>query len=132
MFESDLHANVCNYLRLMWPGVVFWSDGSGNNLSPVQAARNTALRSSRGIPDLLILAKRGPYGACALELKTEKNTPYLKSGKLSTDAHVQEQAEVLQALMNVGYFATFGVGFDDCVAKIEWYFSNEKPPTWGG
>lgn len=122
--EAQLHEQVCAFIRLTWPQVIFWSDGSGNNLSRVQAARNTLLRSSAGIPDLFVAAPRGRYHGCFLELKRADKSPYLKTtGKLSTEPHIQQQAQVLQALADAGYWANFCVGYDEAVRLLRWYMN---------
>jgi hypothetical protein len=56
-----------------------------------------------------------------LEIKTETESPYKKDGTLKKDVHLEEQYKVLEALSKEGYFATFGVGIEDCIKKIDWY-----------
>lgn len=122
--EQDLHRAATQFIRLNWPHAIFNSDGAGNNLSPAQAAINASLRSGRGFPDVQLLVPCGPYHGAFWELKRPGSSPYLRDGSLSTNPHVQEQAEVLQQLMNLGYYANFAVGIDDFIEQITWYMAH--------
>ena len=86
-----------------------------------QAVKAKKMRSSRGLPDLMIFAVRGKYSGMFLELKKEGNSPYLKNGELSKSQHIQEQNEVLESLRNEGYYAEFAVGFEDAINQINNY-----------
>lgn len=121
--EIVVHQMVAQHLRAFYPDVIFNSSGDGNNLSKTQAGINKMLRSSAGYPDLVLLEPRGRYFGAFWELKRVSTTPYLKNGNLSTGAHVQAQAEVLQRLVGKGYYANFGVGADDAISQIDWYMS---------
>ena len=52
--EYKLHAAICKYITVQYPKVIYFSDGSGNNLSKTQAGMSKMLRSDRGIPDLFL------------------------------------------------------------------------------
>jgi hypothetical protein len=126
--EQNLQRQVCQYLRLQYPSIIFRSDyASGLQLTMNQAAIHKSLQSSRSWPDLFIYKSSRGFHGLALELKREGTTIYLtrgeRKGKLSTDAHIQEQALMLQTLNKLGYFARFGVGFDQCRKIIDWYLN---------
>lgn len=127
--ESIVHRQVCDWIRLIHPNVLFWSDGSGNFLTRTQAGMAKMLRSSGGVPDLFIALPRGKYHGCFIELKRESAAVYLKTGVLSTNPHIQQQAEVLQSLTNAGYYANFGLGYEDTVRQLSWYFKLPGQPT---
>ena len=121
--ESQLHLAVCQYIKQTYPDVIFTSESSGLRVSIHQAKILKRLRSGDGLPDIIILQPKGEYKGLCLELKTVKATPYLKSGKLSKRTHIQKQAEVLQRLLKLGYYADFTVGFKDTVWKIDNYMN---------
>lgn len=124
--ELEVHQQAAEFIQAKWPRAIFWSDGSGNNLSPVQAAIASDLRSAKGVPDFHLLVPRGPYHGAFWELKRPDSSPYLKDGKLSTAEHVQDQAEMLQALMYAGYYAQFAVGIEDFMKQATWYMTQQK------
>jgi hypothetical protein len=135
--EESLQRQICRYLKLQYPSIIFRSDyASGLQLTMNQAAVHKSLQSSRSWPDLFIykhaerILKDGSkrhYCGLALELKKEGTVIYLKRGSrkglLTADAHIQEQAMMLRELNNLGYFARFGVGFDQCQRIIDWYLN---------
>lgn len=132
--EESIQLQVCSYLRLQYPNVIFRSDyASGLMLTINQARTHKRLQSSRSFPDLFIYEARRGFHGLALELKKDGTAVILKigprKGKLSSDPHIQEQAEMLQRLANGGYYAEFAVGFDEAVAKIDWYFGNDNQPS---
>jgi hypothetical protein len=101
-----------------------------------QAAIHKCLQSSRSWPDLFIYkhtdhtlkdGSKRHYCGLALELKKEGIVIYLKRGSrkglLTSDVHIQEQALMLQELNNLGYFARFGVRFDQCRHIVDWYLN---------
>lgn len=125
--EAGVHRQVCDYLRYTYPEVIFISDvGSGVKLTMGQAIKAKALRSRRGVPDLFVAEPRGAYHGLFIELKKEGATVYLKGGKLSTNSHIQEQAQMLQDLINRGYRACFAVGYKEATWVIDQYLKFPK------
>ncbi len=132
--EEELHDAVLEYLRARYPWL--WrsvhSDLSGFRLGIKAQARLGRLKQSRGFPDILILFSRGGYSGLALELKKQGARVWLKSGELSSDIHIREQAEWLGRFRGSGFFATFVIGFADARAKIDRYIqgslAREKGP----
>lgn len=125
--EEALHNAVCDYLRAQYPNTVFTSDQSG--LKAVGRTRLRLLRTrnpQRGIPDLLILHARPPYGGCALELKADGIKVLRKDGTPSKDKHITEQRKVLAQLRASGWYAEFAIGFDDAKQQIDRYFQNSS------
>jgi hypothetical protein len=115
--EESLQRQVCRYLRLQYPNIIFRSDyASGLQLTMNQAAIHKSLQSGRSWPDLFIYKPSRGYSGLALEIKRENNVIYLKrglrKGLLTSDPHIQEQALMLRELNDLGYFARFGIGFD--------------------
>jgi hypothetical protein len=126
--EKTLHRHVCEYLKYAYPGIIFNSDLSGSTkLTMGQAVALKKLRSGRGFPDLMILEPRGKHHGLFIEIKTE-DTKLFKARTLNPDGsvafttdHIKEQAEMIQKLSDRGYFASFGIGFDDIKNIIDSY-----------
>ena len=122
--ENDVHQQVCDYVRLQYPGVIFHTDfAAGARMTKGQAVRNKALQSGRGWPDIFFPEPRNGYYGLFLELKKEDVRVYLLNGSLSVDKHIREQAAMLDSLTRHGYCAKFAIGFDHAKAFIDAYFS---------
>jgi len=128
MTERDTHLAICTYIRLQYPLVIFTSDLSGQNTSKMQSVLNKKLRSSRGIPDLLIFKpkKDGKYiwHGLFIELKKDGEKLYKKDGSFKTE-HIKEQFEMKGKLLNLGYCSNFATGFDKAQKLVDWYMSLE-------
>ena len=125
MNEAQLHANICDYIRLQYPKAYFNSDLSGIKLTMGQAVKAKKLRSSRGFPDLAIYEARGTYNGFFLELKREGE----KLSKLNGDwksKHLLEQSLIIQGLVARGYYANFAIGFDSAKEQIDNYMELPK------
>lgn len=120
--EEDLQIMVCDYIRSLWPGVIFNSDGAGNNVSKAQAGKNTQLRSGPGFPDVFVAEPRGGYHGLFLELKREGTKLHKKDGSWA-NLHIQQQAEVLTKLDEAGYYAWFAIGWDEAKEIIDEYMA---------
>jgi hypothetical protein len=123
--EENLQAAVCKYLALAYPQVIFNSDMSGVRLHRGLQAKMKRLRSSRAMPDLMVLEPRGEVHGLLIELKAEGTRIRLRNGELTKSAHIREQYGMLKSLRARGYFATFAVGFDEAKAVIDWYMKGE-------
>lgn len=133
--EESIQKQVCHYLRLQYPHVIFRSDySSGLHLTPYQAKNQRSMQSGRAWPDLFIYHPSQHddkfYAGLALELKREGTSVIMKvgprKGRLSTDKHIQEQALVLKQLNRLGYYANFAVGFDEAIKIIDWYMGKPQ------
>lgn len=121
---------VCRYLDKYYPGVLYHSDYSaGLHLTENQARINKSIQSGPGFPDLIILNKSRTYSGLAIELKADGVPVIIKSGqnkgRLTSNPHIRQQAQVLRKLIDQGWYANFGVGYQAAVDLIDWYF--EKP-----
>ena len=121
MKEENLQIAVSKYIRLKYPQVIFTSESSGLKLTIGQAVKAKKMRSERGLPDMIILEPKGKYCGLCLELKREDTTVFLKDGSISKSKHIQEQAAVLRALNDKGYYATFAVGIDEAMRVVDRY-----------
>ena len=125
--EFELQKNICKFLSLQFPKVVFISDAtSGAKLTIPQAVRNSLIQKSDfKIPDLQILEPNKDWHGLFLELK--KETPYKKNGgiKASQNNHLDEQENSMKLLRAKGYLACFCWSFDQAKEIIEEYIKNK-------
>lgn len=128
--EASLHQNICDYLRLQYPGVLFHTDfGSGLRMTMGQAIKQKRLQSSRAWPDLLIAERR----RCAsdtyddfpiksgLFLEIKREGTRLKNGTMPNTPHIDEQEDILMRLRGRGFKAVFACGFDEAKKIIDEY-----------
>ena len=121
--EERLQISISRYLKHQYPQVIFTAESSGIPLPIYLAKKAKAQRNpTKGLPDVWIAQPNTMYYGLFLELKTK--TPFLKSGKLSTNKHIREQAKVLERLNDLGYLAQFVWSFDMAKALIDDYLKN--------
>lgn len=121
--ESHLQIQVCTYLKMQYPNVIFFSEPSGLRVSIGQAVQLKKMRSFGKLPDLFLAKPMGDYAGLFIELKADGSSPYLKSGELSKDKHIQAQAETLSRLRAVGYAAYFATGFKEAKKITDMYLN---------
>ena len=117
--EKILHRNICSYIKLQYPNVIFITDASGIRVSIGEATRLKKLRSCNGIPDIIIFEPNGWYAVLFLEVKAK--TPYRRDGNLYTDKHLREQKSVIDRLNKLGYKANFVWNFEMAKKIIDNY-----------
>lgn len=120
--EKQIHTNVCEYLRINYPDLIFTSDPSGIKSSMGVVMDVQRKVSKHKIPDLLIFEPNSQYSAAFFEIKRSVGDLYLKSGKLKND-HVKAQQQTIDLLLSKGYFATFTIGFEGTIQTIEKYLN---------
>lgn len=145
MRETDLQAQVADYIRLQYPDVIFHSDfGSGIKLTMGQAIKQKRLNGGRrSWPDMFLaepmarkidLSKDSPfdkatklvmYAGLFIELKREGTRIFKKDGKLVADEHIREQFDMLHDLRARGYAAEFACGFDEAKKLIDDYMKGK-------
>ncbi len=123
--EYELQKQVCQYLELQYPDVLFVSTGIPFNLRPQQGARIKAInKGGFKCPDLVILEARHGWKGLAVELKAK--TIFKKDGSLLKNGHVEAQEKSIFGLVDKGYFAQFAIGFEQAKQAIDWYLKGEK------
>jgi hypothetical protein len=120
--EKSLHFQVCEYLRLQYPNVIFNTDLSGIRLTMGQAVKAKKLRSSNGFPDLVIYEKRMDYPALFIELKRKGERIYKRDAS-PVNEHISEQLDMLKKLRQRGFYAQFALGFEQAKDLIDWYLT---------
>ena len=125
--EFELQKQICRYLSLQYPKVIFISDAtSGAKLTMPQAVRNSLIQKADfKIPDLQILEPNKNWHGLFLELK--KETPYKKNGglKASQNNHLELQDKSMQILRANGYMDCFCWSFEMAKEIIENYINNK-------
>ena len=119
--EEAVHIAICDYIRVKYPYAIFTSESSGIRVFWKQAKALKRMRSSAGLPDIMIFEPRKSYYGLFLEVKREEFAVYKKDGGLVSNAHIQEQENILHRLKQRGYMAEFVRGFDDAKALIDYY-----------
>lgn len=124
--EESIQVAVCSYLKLQYPDIIFTCDlSSGMKLTIGQAVKAQKMRSSKGLPDIMILEPRGEgefrYSGLMLELKSEKAGN--KNGTVKQTDHTREQKAILDRLEKKGYMAKFAIGFDEAQQIIDFYLN---------
>ncbi len=124
--EENIQIMVCTYIKNFYPDVIFTCDlSSGMKLTIGQSVKSAKMRSSRGLPDIMILEPRGEgefrYCGLMLELKSEKAGN--KNGTVKQTDHVREQQEILNRLEKKGYMARFAIGFSEAKTIIDFYLA---------
>ena len=122
--EFKLQKQVCKYLELRYPNVPYLSDTIANvKLNIIQATRNKSIQKNGfKCPDLIILQPNYYHAGLFIELKIK--TPYKQNGELKKDDHLKGQQESINQLNELGYFASFAVGFDEAREIIDEYMSH--------
>jgi hypothetical protein len=96
---------------------------SGMRVSIGMAKKMKSLRSSNGIPDLIILEPVAGFHGLLIELKIDDEIVIRRDGKLTADKHIQEQSMMIMRLRDRGFCAYFCKGTDAAVNLIEKYMS---------
>lgn len=120
--EKHLHQQICSYINLQYPDVIFLSDPSGLKVSIGVAIELKKKRCKKyKIPDLIILKPmRGKCGL-VIEVKVSVEDVFTKKMELKNNEHVREQHKTIQELTRLGYEACFGIGFEKCKSIIDNY-----------
>lgn len=125
--ESDVHLQVCKYLKLAYPDVLFLSDfAAGMKMTKGMANRQTMLKSNHSFPDLMILEPCGGYYGLFIELKRDRSALYKKDGSYIKSEHIEAQRGCIEALSKRGYAAQFACGLDEAKNVIDTYLKDGK------
>lgn len=122
--EESVHNSICMYLNLQYPNVMYITDLSGIKLTIGQAVQAKKQRcKSFKLVDLNILHPNKHYNGLCIEIKKNREVLYTKKGELRNSEHIKAQKKAIEHLNSVGYYATFGCGFEDCKKIIDTYFN---------
>jgi hypothetical protein len=127
MTEKQIHSQVCRYLDLQYPKVIYTSDSSGVRVSIGMAKALKAIRcKGYNIPDLIIMQPNRLYHGLIIEIKKDIGQILTKNGAYKKDKHILEQLKSLEELQRLGYAAIFGCGFDHIKSVIDEYFNKQN------
>ena len=124
--EYNLQKQVCQYLNLQYPKVLYLSDTIASvKLTKPQANRNKSIQKDDfKTPDLLIFYPNKYFHGLFIELKVE--SPFKKDGTLYKNEHIEAQAKTINELKELDYYACFRWTFEDCKSTIDFYMKLEK------
>ena len=124
--EYQLQKLVCEWLHKEKSYVLFMTDSiAACRLTVPQAVRNKAVQKPGfKCPDLIIFQPNTIYNGLFIELKSE--SPYLKSGKLSSDKHIQGQAETMEQLRAKGYCCHFAWSLEQVQEIVNNYLNSRQ------
>ncbi len=123
MTEAELHKNICEYIRMQYPHVMFNVDMSGIKLTKGQAKKVSVLRSSKGWLDIWIPEPKKSYHGLYIELKREGEKIYKKDGVTPISQHIADQIKMMKELYLRGYQVYFAIGFDEAKILIDTYLN---------
>ena len=124
--EKDLQKQVCDYLKIAYPKVMFNSDMAGAvKLSIGQAVQISKLRSNKGFPDIAIYEPRGEFAGLFIELKKEGECLTKRDGTPVSD-HIQEQLNCINLLSAKGYKGRFCIGWQNAKETIDEYLKQDQ------
>ena len=124
--EFALQRQVARYITKQYKDVLFMSDTVASvKLTKPQAIRNKSIQKPHfKTPDLIIFEPNINHCGMFLELKVE--SPFLKDGITPKSEHISGQQKSINDLRKKGYYANFGVGFEDCKKQIDEYMRIAK------
>jgi hypothetical protein len=122
--EKHIHQQVCRYIDLQYPNVIYTSDPSGTRVSIGIAKELKAKRCKKfKIPDLIILHPSKDYCGLIIEIKASIDDVFTKKLEWRTSEHIAEQKRSIEQLQALGYYATFGIGFENTRKIIDEYMN---------
>lgn len=119
--EKQVHKAFANYVKMVYPDVIFWSDMSGLNVSIGTGVEMAAVRSSKSIPDIFFAIPKGKYKGLFVEVKASREDAFKKDGSIRQTEHILDQARMLDRLSHLGYEAVFACGLNECQSIIDGY-----------
>lgn len=141
-WEQEVYEFIALAIIPKYPTVTVFTDPLKDMIKGKDAARLMALAKKRGLgkgnPDLCLAVAVGGYCGIALELKNSYSDIFTKNGLLKKKTidkknrygnviesydHNLEQARKLENLRLNGWYADYGFGFDDTIAKLRKYFN---------
>lgn len=125
--ESEL-LQVVKWFELQYPNEILKCNYDHFKSSIFHAKRQKDLHTQlKGYPDIFIPKMKknaidGVYGGLFIEFKRSETKILTKQQKYATP-HLEQQSKFLSKLCNLGYYAVFGVGFDDTIKIIKDYMN---------
>ena len=112
--EDQLQTAVIHYLRVMYPGLLYFHTPNGGYRIKQQAKRFKAQGVLAGIPDVMILKARGEYHGFAAELKVGKNRP------------TERQKQVMKQMKLEGWSVVVAYSLDQFAEAFSLYMGDDN------
>ena len=125
--EGKLQREICDWIGTYYPDVYFTSDASSLGAGWSTIKNIQATKSKHAHLDLIILHRsvQGEFHFLVLEIK--KDSPFLLSGQLSKEKHIQEQLTTMQLLRRQGGRCEWAWTKDMAVRIITDHLGHPKP-----
>lgn len=125
--EKAVHQQICDYIKIQYPNVIFTSDASGMRVGMGLRMELKRKRCANyKIPDLLILQPSGAYHGLLVEIKRDIKDLFTAKGNLKSTDQINEQSKTIVRLNDIGYYACFCCGFNHCRSVIDNYLENRN------
>lgn len=122
--ETKLHVTIANFIRMKYPKVLFDHSGCEFPLHIIQAKTRKAMGHHKGIPDLMVYQKSGPFSGLAIEVKIYKLNKKTRLYDSKTYA-TKEQKETMRRLEDQGWKCQIVWTIDEAMKLIDTYM--KKP-----
>ncbi len=120
--EYQIAVKLTQWLQKQHKTIIFRYDIADIKLTLQQAVRLKKMQGgTKSYPDLFIAETREDFGGCYIELKKDVDEVYTKKNEMRNNEHIKAQNEMLIQLRQRGYYAEFGLGFEDAKNKINDY-----------
>lgn len=116
--ETKIYLSLSQYLQLQYPDIVFHFDIKLQSLGA--GIINKRMNPINGFSDLVIFEPRGNLHGLFLEIKKDGEKLFKINGEYKTP-HLKEQADFLEKMNQKGYYAKFGIGWEECIDIIKKY-----------
>lgn len=122
--EEDEQLRFVSFLKENYPETLYRVAVDGVRLSigtAVKLKRGGVLR--RSLPDVEVFLPTERYHGLFIEMKVTGRRLRKRDGSY-VDEHTEEQAHTLKQLNNLGYYATFCLGYEHAVAVLRAYVTS--------
>ena len=113
-----------SFLKTNYPNILFRVAVDGVRLSigtAVKLKKNGVLQ--RSLPDVEIFFPTIQYHGLFIEMKITNRKLFKKDGSY-IDEHTKEQAQILKQFNEIGYYASFGIGYEHAKNILVAYINN--------
>jgi len=123
MKEQDVYNQLSQWLKLQHPNLIWrWDFAAGQKMSVGMAMRMKKMQCGVAYPDFFLAKPSSLHHGLYIEIKVDGFDLYQKRDKTKyLNEHIEAQAECLNRLNFYGYYAVWGIGFDNCKRIIETY-----------
>jgi hypothetical protein len=110
--EHDEQAAFFSYIELNHPALFAFAIPNAGKRSKRTGHKMVKEGLRKGVPDLMVAERCGPYAGCFIEMKRQKGSVTSK-----------EQHATISRLRDKGYFCVIAKGWEQAVAHLNYYLS---------